>query len=568
MSIVEASGQFVATCHVRPAADRSALSAKAAFWLILLLAAAWRLFGIKSTDVWRDEAISLIHTHASWWDLATRLPFVEDSPPLYFMLLKVWSSLFEAEWTMRLSSVLIGLGITAAIMKVARLVHPSSWAPAGLIAAVSHQPVHLSQELRGYALLLLLIVLSFWAAEHVRREPGKHSWHVLLGLLAALCAHCHIVGLFVFPMIWVYLLVRAWPPRHVLLLSPWMVGTWLAVCAPIFWFSIHWVFVHRTTGFWIPPLSRNTPSDLVNQFTGLSVVYLWVFSDGPPALMDLLSRAAPFIVNGSYVLLAVLALATPATRRASVALLAAGLLFVAVMVLTSLKGVPNMIPRTLAPAWIPTMLLLGVGAATSQEQIWLKVLRRAGLAVLVVVPALSWLWVVWCSHEPRRPAGIESLRWLSPRVRPADVIVITPSWVEDLVAYHLRGVIAGEQLFTIDAPAYSGRPPRHTLAHPRITVTPAELKPGLWLERINQAAAARQGQDYSVWLVCTIWQDVFNDPVLKQLRRVFKERFECVERYTPEEIDSLTINRLVPRGTPATATSPSEVGPPASGEHE
>ena len=50
---------------------------------ILLLALSWRLLGITQTEVWRDEAITIIHTHDRWLDLLTRLPWVEDTPPWF-----------------------------------------------------------------------------------------------------------------------------------------------------------------------------------------------------------------------------------------------------------------------------------------------------------------------------------------------------------------------------------------------------------------------------------------------------------------------------------------------------
>src|SRR5690606_20323500 len=63
-------------------------------WATILLAALlWRLMGITLTEVWRDEATTLIHTQAGWLDLIRRLPFVEDTPPLSFLMFKAWSSL-------------------------------------------------------------------------------------------------------------------------------------------------------------------------------------------------------------------------------------------------------------------------------------------------------------------------------------------------------------------------------------------------------------------------------------------------------------------------------------------
>jgi hypothetical protein len=217
------------------------------------------------------------------------------------------------------------------------------------------------------------------------------------------------------------------------------------------------------------------------------------------------------------------------------------------MLVTSLKGVPNMIDRTMLPGWVPILLLMGLGATPGDWRVLGNRILVGLTAIMLVLIAGGWCWLASQPDEERRPAHTECFRWIADQVGPDDMIVITPSWLEDSAAYYLTNV-AGEQSFTTDVAVYAGQPPRHTLLHHRITVTGQEIKEGLWSQRIRDGIRDRRGKDYSIWLICGYWQNQFGDPVVGQLRSFFKRGFECVDEYTPTRITGIMARRYVPTG--------------------
>jgi len=532
---------------------------------ILALALAWRLIGIQTTEVWRDEAVSLIHIYASWSDLCVRLPFVEDSPPLYFLLMKAWSAIFTSECGMRLQAVLIGVATVAALMKVAWLIHPRSFWAVGLLAAFSHIPVHYSQELRVYSFMTLIVVLGFLSAEHIIREPQRKRWLFLMGLFGAMAAHCHAVGIFVYPMTWIYLLIRLPRSQYRALWSPWNLGICIVGCLPMIWFNIHWAIQHKASGWWVDPLSTYSTLGLLNRFLGVEVGLLWIEETLPITVVKPLSILAGVAIYGSYIGLIVLALMRLKTRRPAFALLSSGMFFILMLVLTGLMGVPNVIERTLLPAWLPLLLLCGIGAVAENDEPKRSLLAIVATLVITLSCAASWVWYASFSDEERRPSFAKSFRWLDEQVRPNDMIVVTPSWAEDSTVYYLREHIVGEQLFTTSPAVYVGQPPRHTLASYRLTVTQDRAKEGPWSDRIRSAIKDRTGQDYSVWLICGYWQDLCNDPILEQLESFFAD-FECCDHYTPEKLAGLKVKRFVPKGEHAMAANERQSGGVGEGE--
>src|SRR5690242_9223616 len=66
----------------------------------------WRLAGLRGLEVWRDEALTLLDARLGWRALVARLPLVEDTPPLGFILYKIWMTFFPTELGARLLPVL------------------------------------------------------------------------------------------------------------------------------------------------------------------------------------------------------------------------------------------------------------------------------------------------------------------------------------------------------------------------------------------------------------------------------------------------------------------------------
>jgi uncharacterized membrane protein len=197
---------------------------------ILALGLVPRLYSLSERSLWFDEAFC--------WRLI-QFPFLEmiervgrdNHPPLYFMLLKGWATLFgDSAWTLRFLSVLFGLatiagtylfgsaayqlGIGAHRREVAsaKLVsnRPFRNAPSrdsisraqafGLFSAslvgLGGLQIRYSWEMRMYALTAALAVFSSWALVRALLLPESLTRWLLYGCLSLLLAYSHYYGLF------------------------------------------------------------------------------------------------------------------------------------------------------------------------------------------------------------------------------------------------------------------------------------------------------------------------------------------------------------------------------------
>ena len=95
-------------------------------------------------------------------------------PPLFMLLLHVWSRVVRGPWALRVLPALLGAAATWPAYRFARSAVGEA---AGLLALVQlallPSIVSVSAELRGYAALLLFSAASLWAVERATAEDGR-----------------------------------------------------------------------------------------------------------------------------------------------------------------------------------------------------------------------------------------------------------------------------------------------------------------------------------------------------------------------------------------------------------
>ena len=157
---------------------------------ILGLALVLRVYRIGEQELWWDEALSS-HLAIVTDGLGQALR-LEDTPPLYYLLLRGWVAVAgTSEAAIRLLSACFGtLFVGTAIVAGWRLFNRSVGLWSGAVAALSPIHIYYSQEARSYALLtwaLLLSYLLFWRA---MQQNSWTSWiHAALAALLALYTH-------------------------------------------------------------------------------------------------------------------------------------------------------------------------------------------------------------------------------------------------------------------------------------------------------------------------------------------------------------------------------------------
>ncbi len=178
-----------------PAVFRRACSFRLAWCLVLGLALFLRLFGIADESLWLDEGDALRAAQLPLPEMAADR-YAVGHPPLYFALLAAWLHLTgTSDANARLLSALCSVAAVGATWRLGRLLGGRTAALlASLFMAVSPLQIHYAQEVRGYALVTLLMLWATRACIHLLRRPGNRL--ALAAYLATTIAivHVHVLG--------------------------------------------------------------------------------------------------------------------------------------------------------------------------------------------------------------------------------------------------------------------------------------------------------------------------------------------------------------------------------------
>lgn len=168
--------------------------------LILLLAAALRIYHITYQDIWFDEAFA--------WNIIIQddmFPRIstDTHPPLYYLMLRGWTTVTgDSPLALRYLSALTSLLTVAAAYRVGRALVADlrglAWTPlfAALMLALSDAEIFLAQEARNYAAYTLFATLSMW---FYLRWLGRPCWGRALpwSVATAALVYTHYQGLFI-----------------------------------------------------------------------------------------------------------------------------------------------------------------------------------------------------------------------------------------------------------------------------------------------------------------------------------------------------------------------------------
>lgn len=130
----------------------------------LISALTIRLFSLNQS-LWLDEATStLAAKNFSLHDLIFKFAPGDFHPPLYYLLLKIWISVFgSTEVAVRAMSVLFGVATVYMVYRLGkRLFSEQIGQTAAILATVSPLLVYYSQEARMYSLETFLAIVTVW----------------------------------------------------------------------------------------------------------------------------------------------------------------------------------------------------------------------------------------------------------------------------------------------------------------------------------------------------------------------------------------------------------------------
>ena len=166
------------------------------FWFlaILVLAFLLRVYDLSGESIWIDEGRSIDVARMSIPDLITENS-LDNHPPLYSILLHYWMLLFgDSEFSTRFLSVLFSVLSLLVLYQIATTLFNQQIARYSvLLMTVSVFHIQYAQEIKSYALMLLLILLSYLFFIRLLRQ--RWIMDIILYIIScALLLYTHFLG--------------------------------------------------------------------------------------------------------------------------------------------------------------------------------------------------------------------------------------------------------------------------------------------------------------------------------------------------------------------------------------
>jgi mannosyltransferase len=166
-------------------------------WAMVALGAVLRLVALGHKSFWLDEIASVTIARlpdAAFWSM---LWHEEGNMALYYVMLRPWLHFGVNEASVRALSALVGIASIPLMYALARLLASESSARlATLFFALNACAIAVSQEARGYSLLVLGVLLSTYLFVRLVERPS-FVLACAYGVVTGLVLYCHYFGMFV-----------------------------------------------------------------------------------------------------------------------------------------------------------------------------------------------------------------------------------------------------------------------------------------------------------------------------------------------------------------------------------
>lgn len=162
-------------------------------FLIILFGFVLRLISLNQS-LWLDEATTALVAKMSVSDIFSKFLPVDFHPPLYYLIIKTWTTVFGySEISLRIPSIIFGLGtIYFAYLIGKKLFNKKTGLIASALLATSGLAVYYSQEARMYALAAFLVTCSIYFLL-------EKKW-IIFSVIVALIGMTDYVSLFIIPV--------------------------------------------------------------------------------------------------------------------------------------------------------------------------------------------------------------------------------------------------------------------------------------------------------------------------------------------------------------------------------
>jgi len=355
------------------------------FWIIFAIAAAMRAWGIWLAPLWYDEAFSY---------LVGKLPLVQliaatagdVHPPLHYLTIAPFA-MMGIPWLIRVPSLLFSMAalwVWWQILKEYSLPVLQETIGVLLMAVIPFQ-LYYAQEGRMYALLIMLVLASYWML-----ITKRWGW---FGLASALLLWTHNYGMFYLPALWVVGMLRDW--------RAWRPLTTALALAGLSYLPWVWVLAQQMAdvqrGYWIPLPTIGSVVYVVFSLFGPFTIPAWAGLPVVIALLLLVMFSPTFIQRPPLDILA-------------------------------MAVIPLTLAVVMSFVWRPVLLFRGL-AGSAPFVMWLAFLPLASfklrwqqaIGAVLVVPFLAVGWFGMYTGGTNSKGG-EPLNKFNTVVQPGDTI--------------------------------------------------------------------------------------------------------------------------------------------------
>jgi len=412
---------------------------------LLLLVWALGLLLLDAKSLWLDEANGLRVTHlglTALWAGQTE----QYHPPLFYWLLGQWMALGNGEFLLRFPSVVFSTLSVLVAYRLARTWFGRAVAlTAALLVAFSPVLIWYAQELRPYALLVLMGLITTVCATQLLLRPSANAWLLYaISVTAAIYLHYFALLLFgVHAVAWIALLaVRR---------TAWRTGTFLlAAWGAAFMAYWPWMQTPAFAAFLrLPTDSSNYVAILLTQRFGV-----------PAALMQYVNFWLALAAVGGVAMLALLYWALRAMHRRHYwdRLRSQRWLQVVAAALFALFLIAFVVPRAYTAK--RQLLLLVPYLLLAFAWWWPWHARRrwllATLAVLSLAAALTNVLLI-----PKNQWR-EAAAYIGRHAQPTDLVLLTPSYMTIPYELYAPAEVAREGLsYALDEAALTTLQTQH-----------------------------------------------------------------------------------------------------------
>jgi mannosyltransferase len=405
------------TATPRPAWNVRALTRTRLLTPLGLAALTLLAFVLHTTELgigfWIDEGLSVGIADRPLGDIPAALK-LDGSPPLYYMLLHVWMSIFGTteEATRTLSVVCTLLAVPVAFWAARSLFGERAAWMAAVLAATNPFLTRFAQEARMYALLALLALIACGAFGQAFVVGGgireRRPSAIVLAVALALMLYTHNWALFFATAcgaVWLFLVWRSRERRDLLVTGAVAFGGALLLYLP--WVPTTLYQVAHTGAPWAEAPSvvalLGSLGQMVGQFAQIALILV-----AGAGFATLFARQRGRL--------------SPAARAAA-CLLAIGVITVVLAWLSS----------QVSPAWANRYLAVGVAPLLLAASAGLANAGRLGIAGLIVAAALAA-----GDTAPDDKSNVRDIAdAIAPSLRPGDIVVSTQPEQVSVLAYYL-----------------------------------------------------------------------------------------------------------------------------------